>query len=236
MGERKLNLYEIVAEAMERDIIETKTSGERMPSEQQLTEQYEVSRTVIREALKLLSERGLIDSKVGSGAFVTKPEVQNLSDVFYRIICMYEIDWSNVYDVRCILEVAAAKKAARLVTDAELRKMSEVLKTLKDLELPQEERNRLDFQYHRMIADASGNALLAMLIEAMRQVITAQIELSSESEGAILDGVQQHGNIISALEQHDVEMAGHYMMNQITNSKKFFLMNTERKQRISVES
>ena len=164
------NLSEKVADFMEKDIISERSDGERLPSEQQMADQYGVSRTVIREALKKLSERGLIDSKIGSGAFVTKPEAQNLSDVMYRIINMHNIDYSSAFDVRNILEAAAAKKAARFITDEEIKNMEVILEKLKDYDLPHDVRNEYDYQFHKLIADASGNRLLAMLIAAMEKV------------------------------------------------------------------
>ena len=65
---QKAHLYEQVADLLERQIIAQYKDGKKLPSEQHLAEQYQVSRTIIREALKLLKERGLIDSKTGSGA------------------------------------------------------------------------------------------------------------------------------------------------------------------------
>ena len=222
-NEGKRLLYITVANAMEHDILVERKFGERLPSEQNLAQRYNVSRTVIREALKLLSERGLIDSKVGSGAFITKPETHNLSNFFYRIISMNDIESTSVYDVRCILEVAAAKKAARLVTEEELDKMDAILNRLRDLSLPQSERNELDYLFHSSVARASGNPLLAMLIDAMRSVITEMIERSSRPAGSIPDGVMRHDNIMSALRQHDVELAELYMMDHILMSKNFYM-------------
>lgn len=220
---KNANLYELVANMMEEDIISVRSCGERLPSEQHMAEQYEVSRTVIREALKILSERGLIDSKIGSGAFVTRPEAQNLSDVFYRIIHMHDIDYTSAFDVRAILEEAAAKKAARFITDEELEDMERILEKLKDYSLSQEDRNEYDFQFHQLVANASRNKLLAMLINAMGRVIKDLIGLSSAADGAIEDGIYCHANVVEALREHDPEMAEHMMIEHIYRSKRFYL-------------
>lgn len=89
-----------------------------MPSEQHLAEEYSVSRTIIRESLKLLKERGLIDSKTGSGSYVTRPEAQNIADVVYRIIQMDQIDYVSVFDMRMILEMESISRAVNHVTTA----------------------------------------------------------------------------------------------------------------------
>ena len=71
---RKTICHEQVADLLEQQILNNYEDGARLPSEQHLAEEYSVSRTIIRESLKLLKERGLIDSKTGSGSYVTRPE------------------------------------------------------------------------------------------------------------------------------------------------------------------
>ena len=66
---QKDHLYEQVADLLEQQILNNYEDGARLPSEQHLAEEYSVSRTIIRESLKLLKERGLIDSKTGSGSY-----------------------------------------------------------------------------------------------------------------------------------------------------------------------
>lgn len=230
---QRQNLYEIIADKMERDILRHKSNGEKLPSEQKLASMYEVSRTVIREANKILNERGLINFKIGSGAYVTVPEAQSLSDVAYRIINMNNIDYGSVYDVRLILEVDAAKKAARFVTDEELKEMRSILEQLKDYSLPLDERSELDFRFHYMIANASRNPMLCMLIETMGNLLKNLISESSENDGALDDGIMRHQFIIEALSSRDVEMAGFYMMDHICASKRHYFTYQEKRMKTS---
>ena len=82
---KKINLYEQIADALEADIIARRYEDGRLPSEFHLAEQFNVSRTIIREAMKLLRERDLIDSKVGSGAYIMTPEARREYDFAFHL-------------------------------------------------------------------------------------------------------------------------------------------------------
>jgi len=88
---KKTNLYEQIADCLEQEIIHSETEIEKLPSEKDLSIQFNVSKTAIREALKVLKERGLITSKNGEGSFVTKPGMSNISDSLNRIVQLGKI-------------------------------------------------------------------------------------------------------------------------------------------------
>ena len=157
----KVNLYEQIADRLETWILANSFEGQKkLPSEQALADEFCVSRNVIREALKLLKERGLVDSRNGTGSYITKPEATNLSDVISRMVAMDNINYRAIYDVRIILETAASKRAAKLVTDEQLADMEMLLERLKDRSLSVAERRETDFSFHVAIAHAAGNPLL----------------------------------------------------------------------------
>ncbi len=201
----RASLSQQVADLLEQEIIEKYPEGARLPSEQALAERYEVSRTIIREALKTLKERGLIDSKTGSGAYITRPEAQNLSDMVARIIRMDKIGIPSIYDVREILERAAIHRAAKYVTDEELQEMEVMLMKLRDPDLSVEERRDLDFAFHYMIAQASRNELLVLLVETMSIVFKDVISSGIFTEGGIEDAIVRHQVIMDALSARDVK-------------------------------
>ena len=97
---KKSTLCEQVADEIERAIIVRGVDSERLPSEMALAQQFNVSRTIIRESLKVLTARGLVSSKVGGGAFITKPSSEDISKMFMRIILMEKISDDEVYQDR----------------------------------------------------------------------------------------------------------------------------------------
>jgi GntR family transcriptional repressor for pyruvate dehydrogenase complex len=216
----RVNLYEQIADKLEELILASGFEEEKLPSEQALAEQFGVSRNVIREALKLLKERGLIDSRNGTGSYITKPEAANLSDVISRMVAMNNIDYRSVYDVRIILETAACKSAASRVTDAQLEEMEQLLEALKDRSLSVEERRETDFAFHVAIARAAGNPLLEILVRAMKNVFIELMEKGIFLNGGIDDAIMRHANILDALREHDPGMAEDAMYDHLLFSKK----------------
>lgn len=217
----KANLYEQIADRLEEIILgEDMREEDKLPSEQALAEKFNVSRNVIRESLKILKERGLIDSRNGTGSYITKPEASNLSDVINRMVVLENMDFKDIYDVRIILETAACKRAAKNITDEEINHMEELLERLKDRNISVEERRELDFAFHIAIAAATGNTLLVVFVQTMKNVFIDMIEKGIFIEGGIDDATLRHQNILTALKQRDPEQAEAMMYEHLHFSKK----------------
>ena len=215
-----VNLYAQIADKLEELILSAEYIDEKLPSEQALAEQFAVSRNVVREALKILKERGLIESRNGTGSYITKPEAANLSDVISRMVVMNNIDYCAIYDVRIILETAACRSAAERVTTGQLMQMEELLERLKDRTMTVKERRETDFAFHEAIAEATGNPLLAVLIRAMKNVFIEMIEKGIFMTGGIDDAIMRHARIMDALRVHDPQEAEAAMFDHLQFSKK----------------
>lgn len=219
----RTNLYEQVADHLEEMILAADDFKEedKLPSEAALAERFGVSRNVIRESLKLLKERGLIDSRNGTGSYITKPEAENISDVINRMALMDEdIDFKCIYDVRIILETAACRLAAEKITDEQLNKMGKMLDRMKDRTISVEERRETDFAFHISIAEATGNALLVIFVRAMKNVFMSMIEKGIFVQGGIDDASMRHAKILEALKKHDSKEAEAMMAEHLLFSKK----------------
>ena len=175
---------------------------------------------VIRESLKILKERGLIDPRNGTGSYITKPEASNLSDVISRMVVMDNIDFKDIYDLRIILETAACKRAATNATEEDLEHMEELLQQLKDKSMSVIERRELDFAFHIAIAEATGNPLLVVFVQTMKNVFIDMIEKGIFIEGGIDDAILRHANILEALKLGDANMAEVMMYDHLHFSKK----------------
>ena len=215
----KISLYVRIADLLEERILSEGYEYEKkLPSEQALAEQYSVSRTVIREALKLLKERGLVDSRNGMGSYVTKPEAENLADVIYRMAVLDKISYDEIYGVRKILEIAACRMAAAAVENDQLARMREYLEKLKDRTISVKERRELDYDFHAAIAEASGNRLLGIMVRTTRDVFISVIEKGIFTEGGIEDAILRHERIMQALVNHDPAAAEKAMQEHLDQS------------------
>ena len=170
----KRNLYEDVAAKLEKYILESADRfGQRLPSEQKLAANFGVSRPVIREAMKLLKERQLIESRTGGGTFINKPGTQNLIDVIHRMIQMDHIDYVHVFDMRLLLEPHACRLAAeRELNEDKLAALRDTIEQMIKSEHNTDERIYYDLQFHTLIAQYSSNPILAVFVQSMTGLLT----------------------------------------------------------------
>lgn len=218
----RVNLYEQVADYMEQMILDAKETqweaGGKLPSEQELADRFGVSRNVVREAIKLLKERGLVDPRNGVGAYVTKPESQQMSAMIYRYVLMDGIDIAEIYDTRILIEEHCAYEAAARCTDEDLREMRALLDKMEDRTISADERRETDYQFHIAIAKAAGNPLNLLMIESFKDVFLAMIEKGIFVPGGIVDASARHEKIMKALVAHDCEGAKQAMIEHLTVS------------------
>ena len=194
-------------------------SGQRLPSERALAEQLQVSRIVIREALSVLAERGLIEVRAGSGAFVVPMEAEAVTRPLDLYLKRNNVDYAHLFELRHALEPAIAALAARRLGAETAEKLAENLavsqhvatviagaagaglaEALRDFAL-------LDLEFHQLLSAASGNPLFRLVLQPL---IARELEL--RREGARLPGtaeqaVRDHAAILQAVSGSDAEGA-----------------------------
>lgn len=169
--------YEHVAEDLRRQILEGRFQpGDRLPVEPELCEQYDVSRSTVREALRVLSSQDLIATRRGlhGGTFVIPPEPSHLSARLRTSLSRLTTDRggasvANLLEVRDLLEVPAAGLAAERRSETDLAKLRDCLfdPASRDVELIFES-NRT---FHATLVHASGNPLLAAITDPLFDVL-----------------------------------------------------------------
>jgi len=215
----RVNLSQQVADHLEEMILSS-TVSDKLPSEQQLAKRYSVSRPVIREALKLLQERGLVELKNGLGAFVTTPQTSTVSSAIGRIMQMNSISDKDLTQMRGIIEVNAAKLAAVNATDKDLEELRENITNFSDKTLSLKQRVSLDSRFHIIIAHASGNALLEMFNEVLIAMLADYMGKGVLVSGGVDDAIARHKKIADAICAHDVEASVKAMEEHIAYSEQ----------------
>lgn len=217
---RRYQLSEQIANRLEEEILSTGRAGERLGSEQQICERFDASRTAVREALKILHARGLIQSRTGSGVYIVRPDVQDLSQMVARIIRMDRISYRSVYDVRYYLEAAAVRQVAEHGTEEDFDALEAILVRLRSSELSTLERRDLDYGFHEAIARRSGNPLLSLLVETMAYVFKDVIKVGIFVAGGIDDGIIRHQRIMDAIRDHDAARAERMVREHLDQSRR----------------
>lgn len=179
----------------------------RIPGEKHLAEELGVSRGTVREALRALTAAGLLEPRVGDGTYV------RASDELTGLLAQSGgTDLEHVLDVRAVLEVAAAERAARHRTDAHLDAMREAVAARAEAERADDVDAYVaaDSRFHRAVVEAAHNPLLTRLYDALRENVVESIRrttslpevqgLNDLHEGllaAVEDGSPEHARAIA---------------------------------------
>lgn len=184
--------------------------GERLPAEARLSEQFAVSRAVVREAIARLKADGLVDSRQGSGAYVAR----RLGAAVFRMDAgaVAQADGAvEIFELRLIVEVAAAERAALRRTPEQLEAIAAALARM-DVALTRgEDGATADDDFHCAIAAASGNPLIGRFLAFVSQEFSASRVPTWSAEGVSrgLAGAAQdeHRAVFDAIAGGNVEAA-----------------------------
>ena len=184
-----------------------------LPNEPALCEQFGLSRTVIREGLKLLEERGLVRVEQGRGTTVQPRGAWNLLDpIVLRMALEYDRDLSLLDDlivVRRVLEREMARAAASRLTDDELAALAENLEQMEGSYDDYERFRGYDQGFHAIIMKASGNEVGLTIVRVIHRHGGVMPPLASAaSRVALNETTRDHREILEALAARDGELAG----------------------------
>src|SRR5947209_16807277 len=162
--------YELVAERLVSEIGERRLRpGDALPTERQLTQEYRIGRSSVREALRMLESQGLIESR-GSGMFVVAEFRNPLDQSLHLLLSLDESNLGELYEMRKLLEGELAALAAERRTDEDLGRMLTALQEMHD-GLDSEERYLdADVRFHLAIAAATKNRCALHMMQALRKL------------------------------------------------------------------
>ncbi|MFJ8078578.1 FadR/GntR family transcriptional regulator [Streptomyces sp. NPDC096176] len=183
--------------------------GDRLPKESELAAQLGLSRNSLREAVRALSLIRVLDVRQGDGTYVTSMDPQLLLEALGLVVDFHRDDDTvlEFLAVRRILEPAATAMAASRISAAELDALDAQLDAL-GTEPSVEELVAADLDFHRGIAQASGNSVLRSLLGGLSGPTTsARIWLGVTQEDAVSRTLHEHRAILSALRDGDGEAA-----------------------------
>ncbi len=195
---RRDPLYEKIALHIEGLIGSGKLQpGHRLPSERELAEGLGVGRGVVREAVKLLAERGLVTISPGRGTFVSGFDSKLHSEQLGRFFRRGGHSYSDLHEVRQILEVEIAGLAAQKATAADLERMTQAVEEMEATVSPftQAEFIKADTAFHDALAEATHNSVFPLLMDLLMDLLEEARFLMSETPG-VPDRSQAHHKLI----------------------------------------
>lgn len=184
-------------------------AGDRLPTERELAERFELSRTTVRKALLELKQQGLIEQTVGSGTYVSEDASARLASVVQQDSAMHTSP-AELMEARLAMEPAIIEMAIRNANATDLARMerccdeAESARTLEEFE-------HWDAELHQAIADAAHNSFVAGVFELMKTV-RAQSDWGKLKKKSVTPERRQayqaeHREIVGALRDRDAERA-----------------------------
>jgi GntR family transcriptional regulator, transcriptional repressor for pyruvate dehydrogenase complex len=193
--------------------------GDKLPSERELGEQFGVSRTVVREAVRALAAKGVIDARTGSGLRVAEVPATAVSESMSLYLRgRASLDYAQIHEVRSMVEVEVAARAAERATAADIERLREVCErmaeSLDDLEWV----SQADVDFHRTLAELTHNELYVIMLDSIGDVLLEIRRATLGVTGRPLKGLRAHRKILRAVERHDPAAAREAMRVHLADS------------------
>ncbi len=201
---RRRRLYEDVVQQLQSLISSGRLEpGDQLPSERALADQLAVSRTSVREALRILEARGMVEARPGHGLFVRGRRTEEIVSILAAYLVRERESFLEVLDVREALERKAAERAAVLATSKDLESIKAALVMMQEEVLEGRIPIESDTAFHRALGAASRNEVLSQILDTVLGLMSQRRrEILSEDYGGILM-LHQHVNIYRAIKNRD---------------------------------
>jgi len=183
--------------------------GERLPPERVLARDLKVSRQSIREALKRAESKGLVKVRQGEGTFILSAASHLIESPFLTLMTEEVEKIYEFIEIRKLIEVWCAKKAAEFITAKELKKMEKALSEMEKLIDSREILGKPDIDFHIAIAEASHNTLMVHMMTTIKQIFLSMFKISNFTRRPEKNRtlIRQHREIYDAIKKRDPELA-----------------------------
>jgi DNA-binding GntR family transcriptional regulator len=195
-------LYEEVAELLRQRIFKRELEPGSWIDEMKLAEEYGISRTPLREALKVLAAEGLVTMKVRRGAYVTEVSDSDLADVYHLL---------------SLLESDAAGVVAQRATDAQIKELQALHKDLESAVGNREKFFALNERFHMRLLEIAGNRWRDQMVADLRKVMKLNRHNSLLKSGRIQESLAEHRAIVEALSKRDARATVKRMQEHFRN-------------------
>jgi len=202
-------LYELIVQQVEESIVKGQLKpGDQLPAERELAQHFGVSRTAVREAVKTLREKGLVEAYSGRGTFVTSGSSQSIRQSLDLISRISQQEGSvHLAELRAILEPEIAALAASRIEEQLLTTMRDAVSAM-DLGLDDPDAYiEADLDFHLALAEAVENPLILSLLDSIVGLLRDQRSRIFNVDGGPERGQFHHKRILAAIERRDADAA-----------------------------
>lgn len=215
-------LHEQIAERIQQLIAcDSLRPGAKLPGERELAERLGVSRTVVREAIRVLNVKGLVKVKPGCGSYVQALSPKDAAASMELFLKLQQASRSlqHIHEVRSMIELEAASLAAVRATGQDC---AAIQAAVEDMEMARdcpERYVRSDLAFHAAIAAATHNDLFTVLLSPIADLMAKVIQVAFQVPGAAEDGLAAHRDILAQIRARDPDRAKEAMRCHLDHVK-----------------
>lgn len=195
-------LYMQIAEDLMKQIHSGELTEGKKLSERKLAEEYKVSRTVVREAIKLLNEKGYVETLYGKGSYIRLPDEDMLMRRFREAVDVSKVEATEVLEARELLECTMAHMIVERISEKDMEVLEELYQ---DMEKSKSEREYIDLdaKFHLAISMCAHNRVLSIMTGTLNQ-LTDREEFVGNPDSQE-KASREHAVMLEALRERDEE-------------------------------
>ena len=202
-------LYEQIVQQVEESILKGQLKpGDQLPAERDLAHRFGVSRTAVREAVKTLREKGLVEAYSGRGTFVTNGTSHSIRQSLDLMIRVNQLEgWTHLAELRRMLEPEIAALAASRIEEQLLATMRDAVASMERSLHDPDAYVEADLDFHLALAEAAGNPLILSLLDSIVGILREQRSRIFDVDGGPERGQFHHKRILAAVEARNADAA-----------------------------
>jgi GntR family transcriptional regulator, transcriptional repressor for pyruvate dehydrogenase complex len=198
--------------------------GDRLPSERDLGDRFGVSRTVVREALRSLAAKGVLDVRSGSGATVASVNVERASEALRLYVQGLQgqvdgVTYEQINDVREMIETRVARIAAASASEDDIARLAAVHEEFCANADDPDATPQLDVAFHRAIAESVHNPLFLIMLDSIEPILLEIRRRVARVPGRSGRAIEAHGLILRRIREHDPKGAEDAMTEHLEESR-----------------
>jgi GntR family transcriptional repressor for pyruvate dehydrogenase complex len=219
---RASRLYEQIVQQIEESIVKGDLKpGDQLPAERDLAQRFGVSRTAVREAVKALREKGLVEAYSGKGTFITNSTTQAVRQSLDLMVKIGQAEGTNhLAELRSILEPEIAALAAGRIQEPELATMREAVSIMDASGRNPEAYIEADLDFHLALAEAAANPLILSLLDSIVGLLREERLKTFRVPRGPERGQFHHKRILQAVEHRDIQRARETMRAHLSQVKE----------------
>lgn len=194
--------------------------GMKLPNEYELSQQLDVGRSTVRESVKALASRNVLEVRQGAGTFISSKRGIATDPLGFSLIKDQDKMISDLFELRYLLEPKMAALAAKHATNEQIEKMNRLRIEIEESFYQNDKRHvELDIDFHTTIAEASGNVALFHIVPIINEAI-ALFNKNYDIQHLKIETIDMHKDITEAIGKHDETGALDAMTIHMANNRK----------------